>query len=526
MLSGCTRAGTSNLANGVLTIAVPIAPNTLDPLLESDADEVFADDLMFAKLVTMNDRHEQVPDLAAVVPTQANGGISKDGLTITYHLRRDAYWTDGKPVTSADVKYSYEQIMNPANNVLERHGFDQIASIETPDAWTIVLHMKRIFPPIVDAFFGESDQPYDIVPAHVLSAYANLNMIPFNAEPTVSDGPYRFARWVRGDHVELVANDRYFGGVPKIKALDLKLIADTNTVTAQLRTGETQLGIELTGPSYRNLQNDARVTRLAVPSPTYDALLFDCGRAPLSDKNVRVALAYATDRDTITRDTEFGTATPATGDLSPFSWAYDPSLRAQPYDPARARALLDADGWKTGTDGVRVKDGQPLVLVGVYGQGSDISRDIFVQIQQEWRAVGVALEPKSFPYPQLYEPKQDGGIYANRKYDVGLYAWTAGRDPDDSAQFMSDQIPPEGQNFSFYRSAQMDALQREALSTFDVAARRRAYAGIARLIVDDVPMVVLFYRDLLYAHAPGLQHFTPNGIGEAWNAADWSFTTP
>lgn len=494
-------------------------------MLETDADEIFVDDLMFAKLVTMNAQHEQVPDLAAQVPTQANGGISKDGLTITYHLRRNATWSDGKPVTSADVKYSFEQVMNPANNVIDRHGFDQIASLDTPDPWTVVLHMKRIFPPIVDAFFGESDQPYDIIPQHVLARYANLNQIPFDSEPNVTDGPYRFARWVRGDRIELIANDSYFLGKPAISAIDIKLIADTNTVTAQLRTGETQLGMELTGPSYRNLENDPRVTLQQVPAPNYDSLLFNCGRAPLSDKTVRVALAYATDRASITRDLEFGTATPGAGDLSPFSWAYDPSVHAQPYDPSKARALLDADGWKPGRDGIRVKDGAPLALVAVYGQGSDVSRNMLVELQQQWRAVGVQLEPKSLPYAQLYAPRQDGGIYASGKYDVGLFAWIAGRDPDDSAQYSSDQLPPAGLNYSFYRSAQMDALQHEALSTFDVAARKRAYARIEQLIVDDVPQLILFYRNELYGHAPQLRNFTPNGVGEAWNAQTWTFSS-
>jgi len=523
--AGCSRPG-SAVSNASLTVALPIAPNNLNPILSTDSSEAFVDDLMFAKLVTMDTHHAQVPDLAATVPTLANGGISRDGLTITYHLRHDATWTDGVPVTSADVKYSYEQVNNPSNNVISRHGFDQIRSVDTPDKWTVVLHMKQLFPPIVDAFFGESDEPYDILPAHVLAKYSNLNNIPFNAEPTVTDGPYRFARWVRGDRVELTANDQYFRGAPAINHLDVKIMTDTNTVTAQLRTGETQLGLELTGPSYRNLDNESRLTRLAISAPVYDSLLLNCGRSVLSDRNLRVALAYATDRRTITRDNEFGEATIAAGDLSPFSWAYDQAVHAQPYDPAKARALLDADGWKLGPGSIRVKDGKKLSLLFVYGTGSDIARDIVVQLQQMWRAVGIEVQPKSFPYAQLYAPQQSGGIYASGKYDVGFYAWVSGRDPDDSSQFLSGAIPPNGNNFSFYRSARMDALQHEALSTFNVAARKRAYAQIQQLIVDDVPQMMLFYRLMLYAHAPQLSNFTPNGVGEAWNAQAWTFTSP
>jgi peptide/nickel transport system substrate-binding protein len=525
LASACSRAG-APVSNASLAVALPIAPNNLNPILSTNSSEAFVDDLMFAKLVTMDDRHAQIPDLAATVPTTTNGGISRDGLTIVYHLRHDAVWSDGIPVTSADVKYSFEQVMNPANNVISRHGFDEIRSVDTPDKWTVVVHMKALFPPLVDAFFGESDEPYDILPEHVLAGRPDLNTVAFNSDPTVTDGPYRFVRWLRGDHIELAANDRYFRGAPAIKALDVKILTDTNTVTAQLRTGETKLGLELTGPSYRNLMNDPRVTRLAVTAPVYDSLLMNCGRSVLSDRHLRVALAYATDRATITRDNEFGEAIPGAGDLSPFSWAYDPSVHAQPYDPAKARALLDADGWKIGPGGVRVKNGKKLALLLVYGSGSDIARNIVVQLQQMWRGVGAEVQPKSFPYAQLYAPQQNGGIYASGKYDVGFYAWVSGRDPDDSSQFLSTAIPPAGNNFSFYRSTQMDALQREALSTFDVARRKKAYAKIQQLIVDDVPQLILFYRQQLYAHAPALGNFLPNGVGEAWNAQSWTLTSP
>jgi peptide/nickel transport system substrate-binding protein len=478
---------------------------------------------MFAKLVTMNSEHAQMPDLASSVPTIANGGVSRDGMTIVYHLRRNARWSDGVAVTSRDVKYSFEQVMNPSNNVISRHGYDQVREVDTPDPWTVVVRMKNIFPPIVDTFFGESDTPFGILPAHLLEKYENLNDVPFNAEPTVTDGPYRFARWIRGDRIVMTANTTYFRGTPAIAQLDVRLIPDANTLTGQLRTNEIQLGLELTGPSYRNLANDSRVTRLAVDAPSYDALLLNCGRGPLSDKVVRVALAYATDRNTITRDNEYGEATPAAGDLSPFSWAYDPNVRAQPFDPAKARALLDSDGWKPGPGGVRIKNGEKLSLLLVYGQGSDVARNIVVQIQQLWRPVGVEVQPKSYTYAQLYAPKQEGGVYASGDYDVGFFAWIAGRDPDDSSQYLSDEIPPAGNNFSFYRSARMDALQHEALGTVDIAARKRAYAQIQRLLVDDVPSIFLFYRKLLYAYSPDLDNFSPNGVTEAWNAADWSF---
>ncbi len=526
LLAACTRPGVANYSNDSLTIAIPITPNTLNPILSTDNAESFIADLLFDKLVTLDAHHHHVPDLASEVPSLANGGISPDGLTITYHLRKAAKWSDGQPVTSADVKYTWQQIMNPSNNVVSRHGFDMVRTIDTPDANTVVLHMKQIFPPIIDFFFGESDEPYDILPAHALAHVANFNTMPFNAEPTVTDGPFRFARWIRGDRIILTANEDYFGGAPKIKQLQLKIITDTNTTVAQLRTGESQVANNLTGPAYHELANDPRVTRLAVVAPFYDALMFNLTHAPLDDKSVRVALAYATDRQALNRDNEYGTATVGTGDLSPFYWAYDPAIKAQPYDPAKARSLLDADGWKLGPGGVRVKNGQRLSLLLVYAQGSDIARNIVVEVQQMWHAVGVDVQPKTFSYAQLYAVAQDGGIFLGGKFDVGFYAWVSGGDPDDSSQWLTTAVPPNGNNIDHYVSPRMDAAQHLALSTFNVAVRKRAYAQIQRLLVDDVPAIFLFYPPQHYAFVPELRNYQPNGIGEAWNAADWTFTSP
>jgi peptide/nickel transport system substrate-binding protein len=524
---GCSRSGsTASAPSDTLTISVPITPITLNPILANGVYEVLIDELIFPKLVTINDRHEEVPILATEVPTLQNHGISADNRTITYHLRHDAKWSDGKPVTSADVAYTTKQLLNPANNVVSRNGFDRITSIETPDAYTVVVHLKEAFPPFLDAYFGESDSPYGILPQHVLAQYPNLNQIPFDSEPSVTCGPYRFAQWIRGDRIVLTADPNYYLGAASIKTLVIKPIADTNTVLAQLRTGEVQLALGLTGPQYHQISSDANLAHSAVEQPAYDSIVFNTSRAPMNDIVVRQALAYATDREALSRDNEYGNATTGAGDLGPFSWAYDPSAKAQPFDPAKARSLLDADGWKPGSDGIRVKNGVRLSLLFVYGQGSDVARNVVVQVQQMWRNVGVEIQPKSFPYAQLNAQASDGGIYYGGKFDTGLYAWLSGTDPDSSSQLISSQIPPAGNNIARYRSAAMDDAQRLALSTFDRGVRKRAYAQITRLEIQDVPELYLFYPRMNSAFTPALKNYRPNGVTHAWNANTWTLSTP
>ncbi|HKU66219.1 MAG TPA: ABC transporter substrate-binding protein, partial [Candidatus Baltobacteraceae bacterium] len=206
LFSGCSktaqRGGTSG---GVLRIGLYAEPTSLNPLLATNTAENLLAGLAFDLLVTIDERGNEVPDLAAQVPTLANGGISKDGLTITYHLRRNVKWQDGAPFTSADVKFSWQAVMNPGNNVVERRGYDQVRSVDTPDAYTVVFHLKSPFAPFVDTVFGESDDPFRIVPKHLLAREPNINRVPFNRLP-IGTGPFKVTRWIHGDRVEYAAN--------------------------------------------------------------------------------------------------------------------------------------------------------------------------------------------------------------------------------------------------------------------------------------------------------------------------------
>lgn len=520
-LTACSKsAGGSAAAPDRLRIALQINPTQLDPILSQNSIESFADGLIFDLLVTLDQNHRAVPDLAATVPSLDNGGISKDGLTITYHLRRGVKWHDGAPFESRDVKFTWQAIMNPRNNVVSRRGYDEIATIDTPDDYTVVMHMKRRFPPAVDTIFAESDTPYRLLPAHLLARYDNLNHAAFNAAP-VGTGPYEFVRWQRGDQIVLRANPGYFRGAPALRELTLPIIPDDNTIAAQLRSREADLGVEIPAAVYRDVAGVAGVRRQLADAPAYTALIFNTRRPPLDDVRVRRALVLGMDRAAITRDDTYGTGRVAVADLSPFYWAFDAALRPTPYDAARAEALLDAAGWRPGPDGVRVHNGTRLSLLLVYGLGSQIVRTITAQIQQMYRSIGVEVELKGFDYATLYAAAQSGGILNGGKFDLAMYAWIAGADPDDSSQWTCAAIPPGGNNVARYCSPEMEAEQRLALSTFDRSVRKPAYARIQALLLRDAPAAFIYYQALRYAHADDLQNFMPNGISEGWNAQEW-----
>ena len=151
-----------------LRVGIGNVPRTLNPLLATQVVENSLDSLFADKLISMDSRENLVPILAQAVPSQANGDISADGLTIRYRLRHNVTWHDGVPFTSKDVRFSFDAIMNPDNDIISRNGYDDVASVQTPDDYTVIFHLKRPYGPFVATIFSESDSPYEIVPEHIL----------------------------------------------------------------------------------------------------------------------------------------------------------------------------------------------------------------------------------------------------------------------------------------------------------------------------------------------------------------------
>ncbi|HET6894644.1 MAG TPA: peptide ABC transporter substrate-binding protein [Candidatus Baltobacteraceae bacterium] len=525
---GCSKgggtSGTGAPANGgTLRVALWAEPTSLNPLLATNTAENFVSSLAFDLLVTIDDKGNEVPDLAAVVPTPENGGISKDGRTITYHLRRNVTWQDGAPFTSADVKFSWQAVMSPNNNVVERRGYDQVKSVDTPDPYTVVFHLKTPFAPFVDTVFGESDDPFRIVPKHILAKYPNINQVPFNQLP-IGTGPFKITRWIHGDRIELAANPKYFRGAPKLKAITVLIVPDGNTQESELRAHDVDLVPDIGTANLNNLRARPApgVTTLLAKGPSYFAIDYNTKHPPLDDVRVRRALNYAIDEKRIIDTLLYGTAVPAAADLSDFYWAYEPNVMRYPYDLEKAKSLLDSAGWTVGSGGVREKNGQRLTLELTYGQGNATARQMGVQIQQDLRKAGVDLQIKTYNYTLLYATKAMGGILNSGKYDLAEYAWISGADPDDSSGWMCDMVPPAGNNITQYCNPQFDAAQRDALAHFDRARRKKDYSITQKLLASDAPAAFQYYQRRRYALSTNLHDFTPNGISEGWNAYTWS----
>jgi len=530
ILVGCTRVGGAPggaagrhpwTIPGTLRIAVTSSPKSLNPILSTTTTEGIAESFILDPLIATDPQGRDHPVLASAVPTLANGGISKDGLTITYHLRHGVRWHDGAPFSSHDVAFSFAAIMNPNTAVSTRHGYDDIARVVTPDAYTVVLHLIKPFAPAIHTFFAHSDSPFEILPAHLLARYKSLDRIPFDGAP-IGTGPFKFVRWQRGDSIEYAANDDYFLGKPKLRRIVLHIVPDENTIVNQLRTHEIDWFIQPTPRVYPDLKAIPGIAVRLVDFNGYDAIQFNTQAPPVDDARVRRAMGLALDKTRLVRDLTFGTTLPATEDLPSFMWAYDPGAGTKARDLPKARALLEEAGWKLGSDGIRRRGTQRLTIGFAFRPDSYTDRIRVAPIAAMEREAGIELEPKGYNTSLLYATQAQGGILASGRFQATVGPWYAGIDPDDSTQLLCNQFPPNGWNWSRYCNRKMDAAQKVALSHYDIPTRKRAYAEVEELLAEDAPFIYLWWPRQIEAINDDLKNFRPNGIVENWNAYEWS----
>jgi peptide/nickel transport system substrate-binding protein len=506
---------------GVLRIGVLRDIDSLDPLISGQAGVTDIAQLIYSGLIRYDDNGNAIPDAATAVPSLANGGVSRDGRTITYHLRHDVRFSDGQPLTADDVVFTWHAVLNPNNNVPYHFPYDQARSVVARDPYTVVVTLREPSAPFLASFMRDGVQGA-IVPKHILGGLHDVNRAPFNLRP-VGSGPFTVESYQPGVGIAFVRNPYYFGPRPKLDRIDYRIMPNENSLQISLQTHEIDLYWGASEPQYRALHALDGVTVAARPSYQFEQVCFNARRAPFSDLAVRRAAAYAIDWDALSRNVYLAVDLPGVNDIFPGSWANDPSVKRYPHDPARARALLDAAGWRPGPDGIRVKDGQRLAvdISTVAGVITRANAEVF--IQQGMRDAGFEVQVRNYPASQLFSAYGAGGIFATGKFDLGIYAWTKTPDPDDTETIGPDRVPPNGANYSGLVDAQIGRLQTAAAQSYDRSIRRPLYFKLQRRIQELLPYQTMVWRADIDAYNSDLQNYKPAlAVSDFWNAQDWS----
>jgi peptide/nickel transport system substrate-binding protein len=514
-LAACTSRGIGG-DSAHLRIGFSTEPHSLNPLDQYNGQEMVIQRLFTDTLTSFDPGGNRVvPILAARVPTRENGDISADGKTIVYQLRRGVRWQDGAPFTSADVLFTYRQLMNPNNNPVTRFGYDEVDRIDAPDPYTVRLRLKRPFSPIVTTFFGDANAPYGILPRHLLSRYTSLERIPYDELP-IGTGPFRVVSWRRGDRIELVANPHYFMGVPHIARITILFAHDEQTLVTMARAREIDWVAELSPTLYEGAKDVPGYHVVLVAQNRWYGITVNLQRKALQDVRVRRAIELAIDKRSIAKAMTYGTAVPATQDLPSFLWAAG-RLPPSPYDPARARELLAQAGYPPS---------RPLHVELAYNSGDETARKTAVLLQSALANAGIVLALKGYPNEMLTAPASMGGIEYGSRFDLDLGRIINGPEPDNSAEYTCAGVPPNGYNLSHYCTPEMDRLQTIATSSYHRATRRAAYGKIEALLERDLPQIPLWWPHDVHLVSDRLQNFDPNPFVETWDAWRWSLSPP
>ncbi|HET9028764.1 MAG TPA: peptide ABC transporter substrate-binding protein [Candidatus Aquilonibacter sp.] len=525
VLCGCTRV--TGVAEGhrhsytiphVLRVADLAEPDHLNPYLtEMDIGYAFSS-LVYSYLIVSNDEGKLIGDLATDVPTIHNGGISADGRTYTYHLRRGVTWHDGKPFTAQDVVASWKAVVDPHNLTLFRQGYDVVESITTPDPYTAVVHLKKRYPAFVSQFFAplqEGGKP--ILPAHILAQERDFNKGRLNTHP-IGTGPFKFASWKHGERITLVRNDAYFRGRPKLARIVMTFVPDLQTILMQMRLHQIDLIYTPSPPlmsQYRALP-DAKVW--TAPWNSQLLVVMNTGKPGLDDERVRRAIVLATDRQSMIDHVTSGVGEPAYDVIAPTAIGY--VKRAPiPYDVRQANQLLDAAGWKRGSDGVRAKDGARLDFTIVTIAGSTMLNRMAVLMQESLRAAGIALEIKPYPYNQIFD---FNGPIDTYRFDMAIYGTALSWDPDSHVYYGCDQWYPNGQNYYRYCNHEYDRLEAAGLKSDDPAVRAPLYAKADAILWNTVAYMPIDEVRRINVTSPDLKNYKVNPTSTPWyNAWQW-----
>ena len=502
---------------------------SLNPVVATDGQSYIAEWPMFDSLVELDQSLNVRPLLAE------SWEVARDGLTYTFKLKKGVRWHDGKPFTARDVAFTFYSVLDPKVTTPHRAYFDALVGfpeltnkdnpkrpeelaqkpIEVLDDHTVRFHLRYPY----GAFLAVLVNPRaGIVPEHLLKG-TDLNTAEFNRKP-VGTGPFRFVEWRRGDRLVMEANPQYHGGRPALDRLIYRVIPDAVVLLQELRAGGVDFIENPPLTEVARLKQTPGLQVMVADNTSYTYLGYRQDLAPFDDLRVRRAFYHAIDTGTLVSQVLQGYAAVATGQFPPSSWAFDASVKAYPYDPARAKALLAEAGWKPGADGILVKDGKRLSFSLRHDQANQSVKDTAVVLQEYLKNVGAEARLEALDWPTFVKK-----LFAS-DFEAIVVAWTNFHDPDPFAYTIWHSGQWKGRNFAHYKNAKVDEAIEAARRAGTQAERKRHYAEFSKLLMVDAPYVFLYFPQQVYVTRQAYEGFLPiptyGGIYQSLKAVRWT----
>jgi peptide/nickel transport system substrate-binding protein len=509
---GQTRAEDDKPAHGDSLIEASIGDvSGFIPNITSDSASHEVASLVYSGLLR-RDRHLNiVGDLAE------SWEFSRNCLALTFHLRKNATWQDGKPLTADDVLFTYEAMIDPKTPTAYKEDFLAVKSAEVLDPHTIRFLYGKAYAQALDSW------EMWILPKHLLASYVRegrLREAPQNRFP-VGSGPYRFSEWRSGEKVVLTANADYYAGRPYISRVVYRIIPSQATIFLELKAQGVDYAPKLTAIQFKR-QTDYPAFRKAYDKyryagNAYTYLGFNLRDPRFADRRVRQAFAYAIDKHELIEGVLLGLGQEATGPYKPGTWAYNPNVRRYPHDPARARALLAEAGWKdTDGDGLLDKDGKPFTFEILTNQGNDERKKVAELIQSSLKEIGVGVEIRVIEWASFLKE-----YIKKRRFDAIVLGWGIGIDPDQYEVWHSSKMGPDELNHISYANPEVDRLLEKGRSFCDKKDRLLYYRRFQEVLAEDQPVIFLYFPDALPVVSSRVRGIEPGASGIQYNFPEW-----
>jgi peptide/nickel transport system substrate-binding protein len=506
----CTRYPGAEIKPHVLRIADSVDPASLNPLLAHDQDTIGYDLLVTQTLVGLSADNRLVPVLLTRVPSRANGDISPDGRTIVYHLKPGVRFADGVPLSSADVAFTYRAILDPRNPVESQDAYRRIASLETPDARTVIVRLRQRWNAAVAELFAQADFAFGILPAHAFAS-TDVTRAAWNEHP-FGTGPFMVVAWQRANRIVLRPNP-YFRPYPRLREILFELIPSTQAALVAVRSGGVDIA-EIDPAQVPDARGVAGIHLLLTPVNGEYMLTLQTAAWPTSDVAVRRAIAAAIDRRQIVRG-RYATLMAADSFLPPvFAW-HDAAPATSVADPRSVELALRGDGWQRETQWW-TKNGRALTVTIAL----EPERGNWMQLieQEQLRRAGIDARLKTFPASQFNAPN---GPLRSGQFTLAATWWIGAADPEQSVVFACSQRGPNGNNDSNYCNARFDALFDDQATTDSQLRRRSDFIALQRIVRDDVPIVPIAFMSAVDAISDHVRNFRRNMLMYPVDAERW-----
>jgi peptide/nickel transport system substrate-binding protein len=478
-LLSCSQPPDSN----TLVMIIESSPTNLDPRVGIDAQSERIGELIFDALLTRDEHLNVRPGLAErwEIP---------DPLTYVFHLHHGVAFHDGRPLTSRDVKWTFDSLLEGKIRSTKSAAYRFVEHVDAPDDNTVVFHLKE---PNSTLLWNLSEGASGIVP------YGSVDEI---TRSPMGSGPFKFVSAEQDKELIVERNDNYWGTKPLLARIRFAVVPDATTRALELRKGSADAAINaLTSDTIVALERETNLQVDHAPGTVLSYLAFNVRDPVLRDVRVRQAIAYAIDRGPLLQYIWRGFAQPALSVLPPQSWAYDANVAAYPHDPERARQLLDSAGYEV-HDGVRFH-------LTMKTSTEESTRLLAAVLQQQLREVGIALDIRTFEFATFFADVTSGA------FQLYSLRWIGGNEDPDIFEysFHSNRFPPKGANRGFYSNSRIDSLIDDARRATDQEMRKRLYAEVQETLAKDEPYINLWYFDNILVHTRRVRNVTLNPSG-------------